>query len=159
DGELLSDLLDGFTLSIEETVDLAIHIVTGVRDLHAAGIIHRDLKPANIMLRPLPDGERRAVIFDLGLSRSERTGAEEEPKSITASAMTIGTLMCMAPEQVVNAHDATIRSDLYAVGAILYRAIAGRFPFEGDDHTLARRKLIEEAPPLDTGRIDPIARG
>ena len=69
DGELMSDLLGAGLLKVEETIEIGAQILDGVCDLHAVGIIHRDLKPNNIMLCTRPDGMRRVVIFDLGLSR------------------------------------------------------------------------------------------
>lgn len=159
DGELLSDILSATLLSVEEMTEIGIHILTGVRDLHVAGVLHRDLKPSNVLIRMAEDGSHRAVIFDLGLSRLlERF--DEKRSVITTSHVLLGTLACMAPEQILNAKDATERSDLYAVGTILYRGVSGRFPFEREDaRTLAREKVTAEAPALELARTDLVAEG
>jgi len=161
DGELLSDLLGAGLIGVEETIDIGAQILEGVCDLHAAGIIHRDLKPNNIMLCTKSDGTRRVVIFDLGLSRFVRaTAAAESTRSLTGSHVALGTLECIAPEQILNARDVTERSDIYSVGSILYRAITGYYPFAADDeHDLARRKLTIETPEIVIAPMDPVAEG
>jgi serine/threonine-protein kinase len=159
DGELLSDLLDAGHTKIADTVDIGAQILDGVCDLHAAGIIHRDLKPNNIMLCSKHDGTRRVVIFDLGLSRMVRDAASQE-RSLTGSHVALGTLECMAPEQILNARDVTERSDIYAVGSILYRAMTGSYPFaQEDERDLARRKLTVETPAIAMSPADPVAEG
>ncbi len=161
EGELLSDLLEAGRLNLEEAMELGFHLLLGLRDLHDAKIVHRDIKPANVMIRRLASGGHRAVIFDLGLSRALQGGSDPEKSlmSITGASMALGTLQYMSPEQVINARQSTERSDLYAVGAILYRAVSGIEPFEGDERTIARQKLMEEARTYDIGRSDPLAEG
>jgi eukaryotic-like serine/threonine-protein kinase len=160
DGELLSDLLDAALLGVEDTIDIGIQILFGVCDLHSAGIIHRDLKPNNIMLCSKSDGSRRVVIFDLGLSRIIRGEEPASIRSLTGSHVALGTLECMAPEQILNARDVTERSDIYAVGTILYRAMTGNYPFVSEDERdVARRKLTVETPEIVVGPMDPIAEG
>jgi serine/threonine-protein kinase len=160
DGELLSDLLGAGVLKTLEAVDIGAQIIDGVCDLHAKGIIHRDLKPNNIMLCTKPDGSRRVVIFDLGLSRLIRDAGASESTGLTGSHVALGTLECMAPEQILNARDVTERSDIYSVGSILYRAITGYYPFASEDERdLARRKLTVETPEMAVAQDDPIALG
>ena len=161
DGELMSDLLGAGPLTTEEAVDIGAQIVDGVCDLHAAGIVHRDLKPNNIMLCSKADGSRRVVIFDLGLSRLVRdTAAAESTRSLTGSHVALGTLECMAPEQILNARDVTERSDIYSVGSILYRTMTGYYPFASEDERdLARRKLTVETPEIRSAPADAVAEG
>lgn len=170
DGVPLSNILQQRALSVEETVALGADVLTGVRDLHAARIVHRDLKPGNVMLQPLGDGRVRAVIVDFGLGRlsDSAPSGQEHTNSLTPSMteltranMVLGTLPYMAPEQILNSHQATQQSDLYSVGAILYRAVAGVHAFGQDDapRALVTAKLIQNAPKLRTGRDDPTARG
>ncbi|NOU26476.1 MAG: serine/threonine protein kinase [Polyangiaceae bacterium] len=161
EGDLLSDILTDTSLSIPEAIELGIHLASGLVDMHAAGVIHRDIKPSNIMVRPLENGLQRAVIFDLGLSRFNPriTGTDSDENSsmdltATASKVALGTPAFMAPEQILDARKATDASDVYAAGVVLYVAASGRFPFEGDEREIARKKLSEEAPKLDLGRID-----
>ena len=163
DGELLSEILRDTNLSIDEAIELGVHLAQGMTDMHAVGVIHRDIKPSNIMIRPLDSGMQRAVIFDLGLSRFNPAIAGPEDASTgeltqTASRVAIGTPGYMAPEQILDARQATEQSDIYALGVVLYRAVSGQLPFTGTDGEIARKKLLEEAPPLKLGRNDPVAK-
>ncbi len=161
DGERLTDRMAKGRLSVEETIDLGVDITSALADLHRANIVHRDLKPGNILLQTLRDGGRRAVIVDFGVSRLVGEDAEESDlTNITEADTAVGTLEYMAPEQVLSAQSVTPASDIYAVGAILYRAVAGHHVFpslRGSD--LAKAKLAIDPPALVTGREAPVARG
>ncbi len=158
EGPSLAHILEDRTLTVEESVDLAVDLLHALCDLHDAKIVHRDLKPGNIIMRPLP-GRPRAVIVDFGISRLLATEGEEVT-GITRANIALGTVEYMAPEQILSSRDVTPITDLYAVGVILFRAVKGHHAF-GDrrGEELARAKLIEEAPQLDTGRNDDVARG
>jgi serine/threonine-protein kinase len=161
-GPSLQDLLRSKALSVEEAIDLGIDVTTALRELHAASIVHRDVKPANILLRTLTGGGRRAVFVDLGVSRHlpDRERAEDCLTDITSMDRAVGTIEYMAPEQILCSRNAQPSADLYAVGAILFRAVTGRNVF-GDvrGYDLARLKLSEDAPALATGRTDRVASG
>lgn len=165
DGELLSDVLQETNLSLVEAIELGIHLARGLSDMHAVGVIHRDIKPSNIMIRSLPNGMQRAVIFDLGLSRFNPTEplAPDDNSSAdvtaTASRVAIGTPAYMAPEQILDARRSTEASDIYGTGVVLYLAVSGRHPFVGDERTIANQKLMSEAMPVDIGRLDALGMG
>jgi serine/threonine-protein kinase len=166
EGENLADMLDKRRiLSVEETLDIGIDLARAIADLHRANLIHRDIKPENVIFRRLPSGERRAVIIDFGLSRlvdqpEERPAGEETLTGITRADSAVGTIAYMAPEQLISSRDVNHRADIYALGAILYRAAAGKnvFGSTDDDIAYARQKLHEEAPLLDLARFDRAAR-
>lgn len=155
EGELLSDVFKRARFSVEDAMPLGIGILSGVAEMHALGIIHRDIKPENVILRPNPTGWH-AVIFDFNLSRVNNPKGKKA-SSLTAMNAAIGTLPYMPPEQLLDARRVTEASDVYSVGAILYRAVAGVLPF--DTRESLREKLQKEAPPLRTGRADPLAKG
>jgi serine/threonine-protein kinase len=160
EGELLGAVLGARRLGIEEALDLGVDIVTALCDLHRAKVVHRDLKPDNIILEPLAGGRRRAVIVDLGVGRLDAEQPTDEPlTSITHADTAVGTLPYMAPEQLLSSSTVTASADLYAVGAILYRAVSGEQVFGGDDNLAIRRKIAGEAPPLVLARIDRVAKG
>jgi serine/threonine protein kinase len=150
-------------LAVEEAIRLGMDLGNALRELHAAKVVHRDLKPANVMLRPCREGEYRAVFVDLGVSRLLSDDAVDEGDQlteITAADRCVGTIEYMAPEQILSSRGATPAVDLYAVGAILFRAVAGRNVFGNlSGIELARKKLSEPTPPLNTGRTDLVAQG
>lgn len=163
EGDPLAKILGARKLSVEETIDLGADISAALVDLHRHHIVHRDLKPGNIIWQTLPTGTHRAVIVDFGVSRILSQGGveeDEEMTGITRADMALGTIEYMAPEQILNSRDVTPASDIYALGAILYRAHAGRHVFgEVYDAELAKKKIWTDPPPLQTGRTDKLSRG
>jgi len=161
DGEPLARVVEARRLGVEEAVDLGVDIVTALCELHRAKVVHRDLKPDNIILEPKDGGRWRAVIVDFGVSRLESTPGDDDPLTgITHADMAVGTIPYMAPEQFVSSRDVSGAADLYAVGAILFRAVAGEHVFgDAEDMDYARRKLTGEAPALAVSRFDRVARG
>ena len=130
EGQPLSKVLHQRRLSVEEAIDVGCDVVDALCDLHRAHVIHRDMKPGNIIMEPQPHGKSRAIIVDFGMGRIESGAGEDlEQTNLTRADMALGTLEYMAPEQILNSRDVTAGSDLYAVGAMLYRAIAGRHIF------------------------------
>ena len=164
EGDPLSRILQDKPMTVEETIDLGVGIASALLDLHRIKIIHRDLKPGNIIMAPLPGGKRRAVVVDFGVSRvmTDKDGDEdEELTGITRADMAVGTIEYMAPEQILNSRNVTPGSDIYAAGAILFRACAGRHVYGNvtSDAELAQKKLTTESPPLPLTRTDKIAQG
>jgi serine/threonine-protein kinase len=161
EGPSLASLLQHQRLTIDETIDLGIDVLSALCDLHLAHVVHRDLKPGNILMRPQPDGRQRAVVVDFGVSRLVSAGSEEDSiTGITKANMALGTLEYMAPEQILNSREVTAVSDLYAVGALLFRAVAGKHAYgNATDSELAHKKLLEDPPALSTGRLDQVGRG
>jgi serine/threonine-protein kinase len=108
---------------------------------HAHGVMHRDVKPENIMFAPSGDGWR-VVLIDFGLSRLAGDAA------LTALGACVGSPSYLAPERVVGG-EGDARSDLYAVGVILYELLAGRRPFVGaSPAAIARQQIDAPVPPL-----------
>ncbi|HTJ84705.1 MAG TPA: serine/threonine-protein kinase, partial [Polyangiaceae bacterium] len=125
-------------------------VLQGLAAAHAAGVIHRDLKPGNIFLEHLglPDRRERAKVLDFGIANLTRR--EKEEPTLTAFDATLGSFAYMAPEQIRGAARADERADVYAVGAVAFRALAGRLPFEGSSAAvLVSLKLDRNAPSLE----------
>jgi serine/threonine-protein kinase len=161
EGEPLGAILAVRRLGVDEAIEVGVDIASALSDLHRAKVVHRDLKPDNVILQPVAGGRRRAVIVDLGVSRVEVDAASNEAvESLTQSDMAVGTLPYMAPEQLLSSSTATAAADIYALGAILYRAVSGEQVFgKDDDAVAAQRKLTTDAPPLSMSRIDRVATG
>lgn len=153
EGELLSEVFKRAHFSVEDALSLGVGILSGVAEMQSLGIIHRDIKPENVILRPNPHGWH-AVIFDFNLSRVKGKG---KTSSLTTMHAAIGTVPYMSPEQLLDARRVTEASDVYSVGAILYRAVSGQLVF--DVKQSLKEKLQQEAVPLQTGRGDRLGRG
>jgi len=147
-------------LSFGDVAPVIDDALQGLGAAHGAGVIHRDIKPANLFIerRALTakqiaagDPEERTRILDFGISklrRSARPAAKSEP-SLTAFDATLGSFAYMAPEQVRGSARVDERADLYALGAVAFRALTGRLPFEGTNAlTLIALKLDREPPSL-----------
>jgi serine/threonine protein kinase len=108
----------------------------GLVALHAAGKVHRDVKPHNVLV----GSDRRVVLLDFGLTRDadQRSPTDDEN-------MVVGTVPYMAPEQAVG-EDVGAAADWYSVGAMLYKCLAGRPPFEGAAVDVLQRKVVEDPP-------------
>ncbi len=148
-GESLADRLRRENdLPFSEVGSVVEDVLSGLVDAHAVGVIHRDLKPGNIFLEKFPDDTERAKVLDFGVSKVVRPAFGDE-RSLTAFDATLGSFAYMAPEQVRGAARADERADIYAVGAVAFRALAGRLPFEGTTASmLLAAKLDQEAPSL-----------
>ncbi|WP_434041790.1 MULTISPECIES: protein kinase domain-containing protein [Sorangium] len=150
DGESLADRLKREQyLPFSEVGPIIDDVLQGLVAAHAAGVVHRDLKPGNIYLEHLglPDRRERAKILDFGISKITRR--EKEEPTLTAFDATLGSFAYMAPEQVRGAARADERADIYAVGAVAFRALSGRLPFEGATAAvLVAMKLDRAAPSL-----------
>jgi len=123
------------TLSAERASDLAMQIAEGLAQAHKLGVIHRDLKPRNIMI----DLEGSVRIMDFGIAR-EVIGPD-----LTASGVLIGTPYYMSPEQAAG-ETTDQRTDIYALGVILFEMVTGRPPFEGDGGLCIALKHKAELP-------------
>ncbi len=145
-------------LSFADVAPIVDDALQGLDAAHKAGVIHRDIKPANLFIekRKLTAKqisqdapEERTRILDFGVSKMRsRQGRKSEP-SLTAFDATLGSFAYMAPEQVRGSARVDERADLYALGAVAFRALTGRLPFEGTNAlTLIALKLDREAPTL-----------
>jgi serine/threonine-protein kinase len=122
----------------QEAYDLAIQIALGLEAVHEAGIIHRDLKAANVMR----DAGGVVRLMDFGVAKQHGSG-----KTLTTTGQVIGTPEYMSPEQA-QGHKLDFRSDVYALGILIYELFAGRVPFRGDTPVSTILKQINDPPPL-----------
>ncbi len=122
-------------LPIEKACSLAAQIAEGLAQAHRLGVIHRDLKPHNIRIDP----ERRVRIMDFGIAR------EVAGPDLTAAGMIVGTPYYMSPEQAAG-ESADERTDIYALGTILFEMVTGKTPFQGESAFSVALKHQTELP-------------
>jgi len=141
-GESLAALLARETsLPFSEVGGVVDNVLEGLSAAHGAGVIHRDLSLANVFLEDIGGRRRRARIIDFGVSKD--TGES----TLTRANALIGTYHFMAPEQAKGARDVDERADIYAVGVIAFRALAGRLPFESTNPTAVLALKANREPP------------
>ncbi len=124
-GEQLHDFCDTRRLSLENRLDVFLDVCAGVHHAHQKGIIHRDLKPSNILVTEGEDGTPLPKVIDFGIAKATE---EDVGDGLTRDGDAIGTLEYMSPEQSLGAQIDT-RSDVYALGIVLYELLTGELPF------------------------------
>jgi tetratricopeptide (TPR) repeat protein len=148
EGETLAQRLKREPLGARASVELVQRLAAALGAVHARGFVHRDVKPQNVFLQ---GGDvARPKLLDFGLAR---LGGDRTDLSVVGVA--VGTPSYMAPEQARGARDVDARADVFALGALLFRCIAGEPPFLAPDASaILARLLTEEAPRLDPKRHD-----
>ncbi|MDO8678818.1 MAG: serine/threonine-protein kinase [Acidobacteriota bacterium] len=145
EGEPLDRRLLRGVLGPHEAVPIAVGVLGALGALHARGLVHRDVKPSNVFVTP-----HGPKLLDFGLARPVLAGAfafDTAATPVTEAGMIVGTPQYMAPEQVTGA-PMDGRTDLYAVGAVIFQMLAGRPPFTGNGADLLFAALKEHPPAL-----------
>ena len=138
-------------LPIPEAVGLVLQAIEAIVEAHALGIVHRDLKPANLFLTRRPDGSPLVKVLDFGISKV--LGSDDN--QLTGTSDMLGSPLYMAPEQIRSARDVDARADVWSLGTILYRLLAGRAAFEAEGSAATLAAIIGDAPrPLRELRPD-----
>ena len=139
-GETLEDRIAQGPLAIKDALEIGRQVAEGLQAAHSEGVVHRDIKPANILISP--DG--RATIMDFGLARLT------EASRLTKAEQTVGTAAYMSPEQMQGG-DVDHRTDIWALGCVLYEMVAGVRPFKGEYHQALAYEIVGEDPEPLTG--------
>jgi WD40 repeat protein/predicted Ser/Thr protein kinase len=152
EGRPLTKYCDEQGLDIRERLELFIRICRGVQHAHQKGVIHRDLKPSNILVTEGDEGVARPKIIDFGVAKAISIELTEKT-FFTMFGRVVGTPLYMSPEQTeLNAVDVDTRSDIYALGVVLYELVTGRAPIgEQALHSASfdeMRRMIREEEPL-----------
>jgi len=129
DGVTLRSLMDKGQLEPARALSIARQILSGLAHAHKQEVFHRDVKPANIMISEEIGHGQRVRILDFGLARLQGNVGRDA----TQTNMVVGTPNYMAPEQTVPGGNVDARTDLYAVGVVLYEMITGHRPFQAED--------------------------
>ena len=151
EGQSLADKLEAGSLPIPDSVSIALGILTALESLHARSLVHRDLKPSNVFLTA-----HGVKLLDFGLAREANRMVISDHESptiqltgsgpLTSPGMIVGTPRYMAPEQLMTGY-VDERSDLFAVGAIVFEMASGAPAFEGDNPMKILHAVAYEQPP------------
>lgn len=148
EGQSLQAVVDsGKKLSIQEIIELMKPLCDSLDYAHNNGIVHRDIKPANIMI----DKSGKPFLADFGVARIETS-------TMTQAGTTVGTLSYMSPEQI-QGQTVDGRSDIFALGVILYELLSGKKPFFGDNISTIVYKIVHEEPQRITEVNQDLPRG
>jgi eukaryotic-like serine/threonine-protein kinase len=128
-GETLSDRLLRGDLGLDELSEIFRQACAGVQAAHDAGIVHRDLKPENLFVAER-DGRPFVKILDFGISKFDPTRSGE--LSVTREGAALGTPYYMSPEQILGSRAVDHRTDVYALGVVLYECLTRKRPFEAE---------------------------
>ena len=143
-GESLRRILGRGPLALDRAVRLIEQVCSAVASAHRAGIIHRDLKPDNIMIEEEPGGPPTAKVLDFGIAKLRAAEVDELSPTLTG-ARVIGSPSYMSPEQALGL-ELDGRSDIYALGVVLYEMLAGRPPFADASSVAVILQHVNAAP-------------
>lgn len=155
-GDRITAFADAHRLSVRDRLDLFAQVCTAIQHAHQKGIIHRDLKPNNVLVS-MVDGKPFAKVIDFGIAKA--TGARLTDKTLfTEHRQLIGTPEYMSPEQAEGSADIDTRTDVYALGVLLYELLTGATPFDAERLRSAafgemQRIIKEEEPPAPSLRL------
>ncbi|MBS2014891.1 MAG: protein kinase [Deltaproteobacteria bacterium] len=137
-------------LSVRDAVDAVIQACDAIAQAHAIGIVHRDLKPSNLFFTTRSDGTRAVKVIDFGISKQITMDA-----SMTGTAEVFGSPQYMSPEQIRASRDVDGRTDIWALGVVLYELLTGEPPFTAESVLLLGGVILNQEPrPLAVFRND-----
>jgi hypothetical protein len=146
--DLAKQLARQGAMPVARAVALVLQACEALAEAHAYGIVHRDLKLSNLFMASYPDGTPCVKILDFGISKYSLPGSDPD-LSMTSTTAVMGSPLYMSPEQLRSSRNVDARSDIWALGVILYELVAGHVPFDAQTMpSLCTMVLQDEPPPL-----------
>ena len=159
----ITQFCDDNQLTLRERLELFVAVCQAVQHAHQKGIIHRDLKPSNVLVT-LHDGTPLVKVIDFGIAKALGQQRLTDKTLVTGFAQMIGTPLYMSPEQAeMSGQDADTRTDIYALGVLLYELLTGTTPFDKErlkeaSYDEIRRIIREEEPAKPSTRISTLGQ-
>jgi eukaryotic-like serine/threonine-protein kinase len=151
-GQDLSQVLrDNGALPIAVAVQYVLQACEALAEAHAIGIVHRDLKPANLFLTARADGSPCIKVLDFGISKVTSPSGSGSDMGMTRTQSIMGSPLYMSPEQMASARDVDQRTDIWAIGCVLYELVTGRVPFEAETMPQLCTLILHTDPPSPRG--------
>jgi eukaryotic-like serine/threonine-protein kinase len=156
-GKSITEFADEHKLPIEQRLRLFQEVCSAIAHAHTKAIIHRDIKPSNV-LAAMVDDRPQVKVIDFGIAKALTADRLTDHSSATQAGLAIGTLESMSPEQAAGSLDIDTRTDVYALGALLYELLCGCKPFDGQQLPTAsdeelQRVIREVDPPRPSTRL------
>ena len=161
EGQSLEDMIaDGVRLPESRACRILSIVSRALTDAHSKGVVHRDLKPDNVYVQSLSDGTDHIKVLDFGIAKIRHPDGTPTER-LTGTGMALGTPYYMSPEQA-NGQNCGLRSDLYAIGCILYQLVSGDVPFDDQRGDLPQlkepppelpEKLVNDKPPSEQWKM------
>ncbi|MFT3776590.1 MAG: serine/threonine-protein kinase [Minicystis sp.] len=148
---LSNHLRPGRPLPAREILPVMVEVARGLEAAHDAGVIHRDIKPENIFLAIVEGKGVVPKILDFGLSTA---GDGRSQNRISLTGQVLGTPAYMSPEQALASHALTTATDVWAMGVVLYEAVAGKLPFAGQNPGRLLDAIVSDAPASLPAEVD-----
>ena len=146
EGNDLSHYIDGAPpLAVADAVDWLLQASEAVAEAHSLGIVHRDLKPKNLFLTTTVDGRHKVKVLDFGISKTVE--GPHQDFALTRTSEIIGSPSYMSPEQLKSARDVDHRTDIWALGVILYELLTKQVPFGGNTITELVVSVLQDPTP------------
>jgi serine/threonine-protein kinase len=135
-------------LSVEQAAEFVLQACEAIAEAHAIGIIHRDLKPRNLFVVRRADGLLSVKVLDFGISKTTGLAGSGSDLGMTKTTAVMGSPLYMTPEQMLASRDADARSDIWALGVILYELLTAALPFVADTMPELVAKILNTTPAL-----------
>lgn len=157
EGTRITDFCDEAGMDVEARVELFIRLLNAVQHAHQKGVIHRDLKPSNVLVRDV-DGVPQPRVIDFGIAKAVGSDGSDGT-DLTRAEQLIGTPAYMSPEQIEGLHDIDTRSDIFALGTLLYELLTGALPFDSAKYRgwAAVATTLRDDPPTLGRRFDTLS--